>query len=54
MWPDTITSSIPTAMMTMWLFCSARLVRFTGRNRVPSVTTWKKIMITTSANRIPY
>src|SRR5690606_5281667 len=53
-WPATMISNMPTAMMTMWLFCRNRLVRLTGRNRMPPVTTWKKAIMMISANRMPY
>ena len=36
-WPETITSSMPSAITMMKLFCCTRLARFTGLNSVPEV-----------------
>ena len=53
MWPDTITSSMPSAITMMKLFCCTRLLRFTGLNSVPFVVNWKKIMMAISARISP-
>ena len=53
MWPETITSSMPSAMTMMKLFCCTRLLRFTGLNSVPDVVNWKNIMMAISASTRP-
>ncbi len=53
-WPETITSSMPSAITMMKLFCCTRLLRFTGLNSVPIVVNWKNTMMTISASIRPY
>ena len=52
-WPETITSSMPSAITMMKLFCCTRLLRLTGLNSVPFVVNWKKIMMAISASTRP-
>ena len=49
-----MTSSMPSAMTTMKLFCRIRLVRLSGSSNLPPVTTWKNSMIATSDISMPY
>jgi hypothetical protein len=52
-WPETMTSSMPSAITMMKLFCCTRLLRFTGLNSVPEVVNWKNTMMTMSASTRP-
>ena len=53
MWLDTMTSSMPSAITIMKLFCCTRLLRLTGLNSVPEVVSWKNTMIAIRASTRP-
>ncbi len=52
-WPATITSSMPSAITMMKLFCCTRLERFSGLNIVPLVKYWNTSMTAISASSRP-